>query len=747
MPGISRKDYKYILGIQCFATQDSGAAMVRFSTDGAVLDTVAISEERLIRKKFPYTFPVHSIAYCMDYYGLDTLSQVDLLVGDHIRLKRWIRSGPSYNTSEFDYLKLKLDMDPGRIITISHHMAHAASVFYTSGFDHSAILVVDGNGSDLQTTSFLEGDEKGIRYLDSYKAQGIGAVYSAVTSQILNLGTGGEGKTMGLAPYGEIYPPVLTGLEGKFNGIRNDYSEFMRRMPYSDILNQLDPKNRINPIRVPHQKCLNPADLLNPYFSRVAFEVQQETERALTHLGQVLWEQTHSKNLCLSGGVALNSVANKVCFDATPFEKIHVFPACSDAGIPFGLAIWGYYNTISRFGTFPRKPLIFNNAYTGREYDMDATRSMLEAHGIPFQVTTPHSVAQELANGKIIGWFQGGSEYGPRALGHRSILADSRRSEMRDFVNTKVKHRETFRPFAPAILAEQCAEYFDIEGESPFMLLVASSRKTDIVPAVTHVDNTARVQTVTQVGNGIFYDLIQAFFTITGVPCILNTSFNDAGEPIVETPEDALICFLRTEMDLLVIGPYLIHGNGVNKREVADRLAAARTQRIEENYQKALKRFFPDYDSHERDRYIAESNKDAQWRVVHRSRYELEKTAWRWKRDQKRILIVGTRDHTALLPRRILEFSDITVVGFVDFNNRLEGNADCQVSYPHQPWNVVIKGDYDEILVSSFEFMYDITEALLQAGVKKPIYEIYDNASRSFLDTLGWMPELPRIGS
>ena len=346
------------------------------------------------------------------------------------------------------------------------------------------------------------------------------------------------------------------------------------------------------------------------------------------HLGHELCKQSGSRNICIAGGVALNSVANKIMFDATEFEKIFVFPASSDAGIPFGLAIWGYYNA-KELGDFARHKLVYRNAYSGRDYGQAEIDAVLDNYGIAARRTTPREVAELIADGNVVGWFQGASEYGPRALGHRSILADSRRAEMKDIVNTRVKHRETYRPFAPAVLLEDCADYFDIEGESPYMLLVADVKQPDVVPAISHIDNTARVQTVTRADNGVFYDLIAAFKEITGVPVILNTSFNDAGEPIVETPEDALICFLSTDMDCLVLGDRLVFAESQN-RTIVERLRADREAHIAENEQDAIERFFRGYDEAERDRFIEAGNQQAVWHITRRWREELERKVANW---------------------------------------------------------------------------------------------------------------------
>ena len=410
------------MGLQSFANHDSAACIVKCSDNGKVLEFVAISEERLIRKKYPYVFPVHSIGYCMDYFGLTNLNQIDLLITDYIRIKRWFNSGPTYNISDYDYLKMKFDIDPRKIKIITHHMAHAASTYYASGFDKAAILVVDGNGSDLETTSYFTAKGFDIKLLKNYKFHGIGTCYTAVTKWILNLGTGGEGKTMGLAPYGRKHKRVLD-INAKLDGIKNDFSEFITRLPYSDVLNQMDIKNRINPLKGDYKMCKDKKDLLNPYFSRVAFDIQKETEKVLVHLAKDLYRKTKLKNLCIAGGVGLNSVSNKIILDKAGFENVFSFPACSDAGIPFGLAMWGYYNC-RELGNFKRKKLIFKNTYTGKSYSDEQVVKVLKKYNIPYSEMKLHEVARLISEGKIVGWFQGESEYGPRALGHRSILAD-----------------------------------------------------------------------------------------------------------------------------------------------------------------------------------------------------------------------------------------------------------------------------------------------------------------------------------
>lgn len=735
--------YRYILGIQSYANHDSGACIVKASTDGVVLDYCAISEERLIRIKYPYVFPMHAVGACMDYFGLKSLNEIDLLVTDNIRIRRWFHSGPAYNISEYDYLKVKFDIDPRKILVIDHHLAHAASTFYASGFDEAAILVVDGNGSDMETTSFFEGKAKKITRQEQHRCHGIGACYTAVTKLILNLGTGGEGKTMGLAPYGQNHPHVLD-INPKLDGVCNDFSSFIRRMPYSDVLSHRY-NQRINPLRSAYKKCDDKKDLLNPYFSRIAYDIQEATEKVLVHLAKDLYGKTRMKNICIAGGVGLNSVSNKIILDSTDFENIFIFPACSDAGIPFGLAIWGYYNA-EEIGGIHRRDVVFKNAYLGIDYPDAYTLDVLNRHSIPSKPLDLAVIAGLIADGKIVGWHQGRSEYGPRALGARSILADSRRVDMKDILNSRVKHRESFRPFAPSILRECSSDYFELDCDSPYMLLIAQVKKPEIIPAVTHVDNTARVQTVSKKDNGIFYDLINEFYKKTGVPCVLNTSFNDAGEPIVETPEDAIICFLKNNMDYLAIGKYVLDIADIDKERILPAMEKEREEKLARRRQELISRFFSGYDEKEKEHFIEESNKISEWHAKYRSKYELEKMTNTWVKQRSRVLIVGTRDHTAILPKVINQFGDLDVAGFINYNGLCDSDNSATTPYKEFGMQQIISIPYDVILISSWEYNFDIEDALKKQGLGDKTYTIYDNASRSFLDTLSAFPSFKYAG-
>ena len=724
------KNFKYILGIQCFANMDSGAAILKCSTSGDFLDYVAISEERLIRKKHPYTFPIHSIDYCMKYFNLKNLSSINLLVTDWIRIKKWEISGPTFNISEFDYLKDIFKFDKSKIRIISHHLAHAASTFYTSKFKESAVLIVDGNGSDLETTTYFRGINNKINFIENSKYHGIGACYNAVSTRILNMGTGGEGKTMGLAPYGKKYSKNKNfEIKYSLKGIKNNFSNFMDRMPYSDILNQISPKFRPDPIKVKYKSCKNKKNLTNPYFSSVAYKVQNVTEKTLIHLAKDIQKKTKSKNLCIAGGVGLNSVANKKILDNTKFRNIFIFPACSDSGIPFGLVIWGYYN-LNELGIKKFKKTKFENAYLGNSYTPKEIKYYLDKYKIVYSKQSTNKVAELISQGNIIGWFQGRSEYGPRALGNRSILADSRRPEMKDILNKRVKHRESFRPFAPSIKIEDSKDYFDLNCPSPYMLLIAKVKKKKVIPSVTHIDGTARVQTVSSVSNKKFYRLIDNFQKITGVPCILNTSFNDAGDPIVETPLDALETFFKCDMDYLYLEEYLIHKkNQKNIQKIFKKITFDIKKRIGNKRKVILNKFFKNYSKKNCKNFIIANNKNSIYNLVFDNINKLDLQIKDWVSSKKKILIIGTEKHTKLIFKLFPLMSKLNIVGCVDYlgKSRNKLNFLKKINFKK-----LYKEKFDEILISTYEYNFDILEELKDYQYKT--YSMYDNVNRSLLD-------------
>jgi len=428
-------------------------------------------------------------------------------------------------------------------ISPEHHRSHAKQAFLPSPFDKAAILVVDGQGVPLERTGgdqlsgcLAYGHKTQIKVLSELPVRySLGDMYSHFT-HLSGFRTNEECKTMGLSAYGtsKIYDALKQ--EIRFNHTERDWRQFFRARNYLYSLGR-------------YRKILNDLKDYDP--KDMAYAAQKITEDVLVYLAKWLYEKTKCKNLCIAGGVALNCVANYKILERTEFENIFVYPNPADTGLAVGQAL-------------EERTYQADNDYLGREYRTDEISKAVSRCNRHFyhdiSSITP-IMAKHIADGKICAWYHGRSEYGPRALGNRSILADPRDPNMKDHLNEKVKHRESFRPFTPSVLAEKCSEYFMLgDVDSPFMLLAPPvwHTKRIKIPAVTHVDGTARVQTVRREQNPLYYALIQEFEKLTGIPILLNTSFNVAGEPIVETPEDAVRCFRSTEIDVLSIGNYIL---------------------------------------------------------------------------------------------------------------------------------------------------------------------------------------------
>jgi len=552
-----------ILGINCFA-HDTAAALLQ---DG--VPVAFVEQERFNREKHTKAFPDDAVEFCLRTGGV-SLDQVDIVAFAH-------KAGVDYARGAADALKrlplsakrlaaqtyidwslvarqrsfLKRWGYRGKVINVGHHQAHAASAFYASAFDEAAVLTLDRGGDFLSTTlSRGEGARldtlKEVRNPDS-----IGEVYTAVTQWLGFHPNADEGKVMGLAPYGtDRYTPIFRDFirlspDGSFTvNLRWFRYQIEGRTPWSKRFVE-----RFGPPRLPESE-------ITRHHEDVAFGVQAMTEEAGLHMARAVHGMTGSKNLALSGGVALNSVMNARLLAETPFEHIFIQPAAGDAGNALGAALHVWHHMMGR----PRR-WHMDHAMFGPEYSEGDFKRTLTDRKLPFREVAdpPADGAELLSRSKIVGWFQGRAEVGPRALGARSILADARRAEMKDIVNAEVKHREGFRPFAPSVLDERGFEYFDGYSTNPFMLLVLPIKedKRQVIPAVTHVDGTGRMQSVTR-ANQPYYRLIEEFDHRTGVPVVLNTSFNLRGEPIVHRPEEALTDFLNTGMDALFLGPYLV---------------------------------------------------------------------------------------------------------------------------------------------------------------------------------------------
>jgi carbamoyltransferase len=586
-----------ILGISAFY-HDSAAALV---VDGRIV--AAAQEERFTRKKHDFRFPQHAIDYCLAEAGLEAseLDHVAFYDKPLTKFERLLETYVTYAPVGFRsfrmamplWLKEKLwlprQMDQGlrkefrgRYIFTEHHESHAASAFFPSPFEKAAILTMDGVG-ELATASFGVGRGNEIELThELHFPHSLGLLYSAFTYYTGFRVNSGEYKLMGLAPYGE---PRYTGeIRDKLLDLKEDGS-FRMDMSYFNYCQGLTMTSRKfddlfgGPARKPEAE-------LTQREMDLAASVQVVTEEIVLRMGHHVHRETGQKNLVMAGGVALNCVANGKLLREGPFENIWIQPAAGDAGGALGAALFVWYQLLGN-SRLPGVPDGQATSLLGPSFSSDRIRNHLDEVGGVYREFEDRSelteaAAQLMANEKVVGWFAGRMEFGPRALGARSIIGDARSRKMQLTMNVKIKFRESFRPFAPIVLAEHCHEYFEFEPgqESPYMLLVADVREDkrtpldaeanaargldklkvarSTVPAITHVDNSARVQTVDAERNGPFRPILERFHELTGCPVAINTSFNIRGEPIVCTPEDAYRCFMATNMDVLVLENFLL---------------------------------------------------------------------------------------------------------------------------------------------------------------------------------------------
>ncbi len=555
-----------ILGISCFY-HDSAACLIQ---DGHVV--AAASEERFTRKKHDEGFPHKAVEFCLkagrigagdlDYVGFydKPVLKFERLISTY--LSTFPRGFFSYSKAMPIWLKEKLWIPSlirkelaykGKILFTEHHMSHAASAFLVSPYKEAAILTVDGVG-EWATASYGIGKD---RQIDLFKEirfpHSLGLLYSAFTYYLGFKVNSAEYKVMGLAPYGE---PKYVDQVKQLIDIKDDGS-FVMDMSYFSyhyglrMVNGKFSKLFGGPPREGESK-------LDQRHKDIAASVQKVTEEVMIKMARYLHRETGMENLCLAGGVALNCVANGRVLREGPFKDLFIQPAAGDAGGALGAAAYIYHSVLDN----PRMESM-EHAYLGPEYSEEEIQTTLKKCNAPAAKLGREDLVREVAaliDGQtVIGWFQGRMEFGPRALGNRSIIADARNPKNKDVVNLKIKFRESFRPFAPTVLEERISEYFEIDRPSPYMLLVAPVREGKrVIPSVTHVDHSARIQSINRSQNSLYYDLVREFDRRTGVPVIINTSFNVRGEPIVCTPEDAYRCFMRTHMDYLVLGPYLL---------------------------------------------------------------------------------------------------------------------------------------------------------------------------------------------
>ncbi|GBF51252.1 nodulation protein [Leptospira ryugenii] len=589
---------EYILGISAYY-HDSAACLIK---DGEIL--AAAQEERFTRKKHDSRFPKNAILYCLSEANIsvDDLDCVVFYDKPLVKFERLLETYLSYapkgllsffaampvwlkeklflkSTLKKEFSALSAHKKSPKLLFTEHHQAHAASTFFVSPYEKAIVLCLDGVG-EWATTSAWIGDGNRLKPLWEIDfPHSIGLLYSAFTYYTGFKVNSGEYKVMGLAPYGEpkyvdlIYKHLIDLKEDGTFRLNMDYFNYAQGLT---MTNEKFHKLFGGPPRK-SESTLTQKEM------DLARSVQEVTEEVMLRLAKTAKKETGINNICLSGGVALNCVANGKILKAGIFNEVFIQPAAGDAGGALGAALAAYYEYKNK----PRKvnPLdAMKGSYLGPKYSNDEIKKRLDSAGAKYTLydsdTLHDQLSKILAEGNVVGYFQGRMEFGPRALGGRSIIGDPRNQKMQSVMNLKIKYRESFRPFAPAVLAEHVSDYFDIKSKSPYMLIVADVlekhriqmteeqqklfgiEKLNVprssLPAITHVDYSARIQTVHKETNPKFYSLLTKFHQLTGCPVLVNTSFNVRGEPIVSTPEDAYRCFMRTEMDYLVLEDCLL---------------------------------------------------------------------------------------------------------------------------------------------------------------------------------------------
>ena len=563
----------FTLGISCYY-HDSAAALLK---DGKVL--AAVEEERFSRIKFDDGFPKLAIEWCLKESGIkiDDINSIAFYDKPVLKFERLLDNYIGVAPRGFfsfldvipkwihkrlwvkDEIKKNLKGFKGEILFPEHHMSHAAHAFFTSPYDEAAILTVDGVG-EWSTTTFGIGKNNRINLINDIRwPHSLGLFYSAFTYFLGFKVNEGEYKLMGLSSYGKpkYYDKILSELiDVKDDGSIHlnmkyfafTYDKYMTNQNFSNLFG-ISPRQN--------------GEKMEQIHFDIGASAQLVLEEILLKMVNHVYEKTKMKNLCFGGGVALNGVANNRILKESQFENLHIPPSPGDAGSAIGCAQYSYYCHSQNKRNFPTtSDQIKNNIYVGPYYSNEQIKSYLDEKNMKYDYLEKESLlkttAKLISSGNVVGWYQGKMEWGPRALGNRSILADPRNPQMKNILNEKIKHRESFRPFAPSILEEHISEYFDIDVPSPYMLLVTKVKCPEKIPAVTHVDGTGRLQSVSKNVNSLYYELINEFYKLTDVPVIINTSMNVMGEPIVNTPEQAHAMIIKTDMDYIVMGNYLL---------------------------------------------------------------------------------------------------------------------------------------------------------------------------------------------
>ena len=583
----------YILGISAYY-HDSAACLVK---DGIII--AAAQEERFTRKKHDHSFPSNAIQYCLGEAGIDEaeLNYVSFydkpflkferiletyLAFAPIGIKSFLKAIPLWIRKKIwikELIKDELKYN-GKIVFPEHHESHAASAFFPSPFQEAAFITMDGVG-EWATSSFGIGKDSKIELLaDIQFPHSLGLLYSAFTYYTGFRVNSGEYKVMGLAPYGK---PKYKDLIYEYLIDVKDDGSFKMNMDYFNYCAGLTmTTSKFHKLfeGLPRK----PESKLTQKEMDLARSVQEVIEEIVLKIAKHVRNETGMRYLCLAGGVALNCVANGKLLKSELFDDIWIQPAAGDAGGAVGCALFTWYQYLDNYRKVDNETDFMQGAYLGPEFNNDSIKKFLDKNTYSYQMLTdkelPEKIADLIANQNVIGWFQGRMEFGPRALGSRTIIGDARSSEMQKTMNLIIKYRESFRPFAPSVRSENISDYFEIDRESPYMLLVSNVKKDKQVimseeqnssigleklnvvrselPAITHIDYSARIQSVNKLTNPRYHEILTSFNNKYGCPVIVNTSFNVRGEPIVCTPKDAYLCFMRTQMDYLIMGNYLL---------------------------------------------------------------------------------------------------------------------------------------------------------------------------------------------
>lgn len=554
----------YILGISCFY-HNSAACLLK---DGKII--AAAEEERFTRKKNDSDFPINAARFCLKEAGItgEELDYVGFYDKPILKFERilttyideWPRSYSAFIKAIPVWLKQKLWVHEiiakelnyeKEVFFAEHHLSHAASSFLVSPFKEAAILTIDGVG-EWATTTYGVGRDKDVQLLKEIRfPHSLGLLYSALTYYLGFKVNSAEYKVMGASPYGEpkYVDKLLELIDIKEDG---SFALDMKYFSYHYGLKMINKKFE----EFFGQPARSPEGKMEQFHWDMAASLQKVTEEIVLKMVRHIKKETGMDNLCLAGGVALNCVANERILKEGGFKNLFIQPAAGDAGGALGIAFYIWNSILGH-----DREYVMKANYFGPEYKTEEIKNFLDGKKIPYEICEGDELldkaARLIVGQKVVGWFNGKMEWGPRALGNRSILADARNKENWQRVNLKIKFRESFRPFAPSVLEDRSKEYFDLDIPSPFMLLTAPVLQ-NTVPAVTHVNNSARIQTVNRDDNPLYYDLIKKFADLTGCPLIINTSFNVRGEPIVCSPSDAFSCFMNTEMDYLVMYPFVL---------------------------------------------------------------------------------------------------------------------------------------------------------------------------------------------